>query len=286
MVNIVAGMMPLLRALMKKAGIEQHTVEIVPGTIVNIWVPSETIKKPNKSKKTTTSAAASPGDIIKPSKPVVVLLHGFVGDGIITWPFQVASLSKKYSVYVPDFLFFGGSTTDSSDRSPTFQAECLVKALRKLGIERCTVVGFSYGGMVAFRMAELYPELVEAVVASGAVPALTESITDDLLNGIGFSSLPELLLPNTVQGCKRLLRTGADMKLWFPDRAYKDFLEVMFDNRKERTELLQELIVSDKGYVPPRFPQVVYMSFYFQMYIRVAIVLCRVNECRVEVRIL
>ena len=66
---------------------------------------------------------------------VVVLVHGFAGEGIVTWQFQVGALTKKYDVYVPDLLFFGGSFSDKPDRSPTFQAECLAAGLKKLGVE-------------------------------------------------------------------------------------------------------------------------------------------------------
>ncbi|KAK4393682.1 Biotin biosynthesis bifunctional protein BioHC [Sesamum angolense] len=256
MVNLVAVQKPLLHGLMKLAGIIPHNVEIEPGTVMNIWVPSETIKKPKKTKTSTAD-----GDIAtaKPTKPVVVLVHGFAAEGIVTWQFQVGSLTKKYSVYVPDLLFFGGSITDNPDRSPTFQAECLVKGLRKLGIERCTVVGFSYGGMVAFKMAELYPELVEALVISGSILAMTDSISTATLEGLGFSSSSELLLPNSVKGCKALLRVAAHKKLWFPDRLHKDFLEVMFNNRKERAELLEGLVVSTKDTSIPNFRQRIHL---------------------------
>ncbi|KZV47609.1 epoxide hydrolase 1 [Dorcoceras hygrometricum] len=195
----------------------------------------------------------------KPTKPVVVLVHGFAAEGVVTWQFQVGSLAKKYSVYVPDLLFFGRSMTDNPNRSPTFQAECLVKGLRKLGIERCTLVGFSYGGMVAFKMAELYPELVEAVVISGSILAMTDSISNETLNGLGFSSSSELLLPDSVKGCKALLKVAAHKKLWFPDKLHKDFLEAMFTNRKERAELLDGLVVSNKDPNIPNLPQRIHL---------------------------
>ena len=54
-------------------------------------------------------------------------------------------------------------------RSPAFQAQCVAAALRSLGVERCAVVGFSYGGFVAFRMAEAQPGLVASVVATGTL---------------------------------------------------------------------------------------------------------------------
>lgn len=78
MVNLVAAQKPLLHGLMKMAGVIPHAVEIEPGTVMNIWVPRETLKKSDN--KITVSP---------PTKPVVVLIHGFAGEGIVTWQFQV-----------------------------------------------------------------------------------------------------------------------------------------------------------------------------------------------------
>ncbi|KAK9284462.1 hypothetical protein L1049_023635 [Liquidambar formosana] len=254
MVNLVAAQKPLLHGLMKMAGVKPYTVDIQPGTAMTFFVPSETIKKPKKGDDEKTKTTLE-----KPSKPVVVLIHGFAAEGIVTWQFQVGALTSKYSVYVPDLLFFGGSITDSADRSPAFQAECLAKALGKLGVERCTVVGFSYGGMVAFKLAEMYPNLVEAMVVSGSILAMTDSISGATLERLGFSSSAELLLPNSVKGLKALLSVAAHKKLWFPDRLHKDFLEVMFNNRKERGELLEGLVISNKDPTIPNFPQKIHL---------------------------
>ncbi|XP_031115209.1 uncharacterized protein LOC116019202 isoform X4 [Ipomoea triloba] len=238
MVNFVDAQKPLLHFVMKLAGVIPHAVEIQPGTVMNFWVPINTVKNPKKRNKATTAPTSNAGVVAvdaKPSKPVVVLVHGFAGEGILTWQFQVGWL-KKYAIYVPDLLFFGGSVTDSDDRSPAFQAECLGKGLRKLGVEKCTVVGFSYGGMVAFKMAELFPEMVEALVVSGAILATTEDIITPTVNSLGFSSSSELLLPTSVKGLKALLK-------------------VMYGNRKERSELLEGLVVSNKDITIPAFPQ-------------------------------
>ncbi|KAJ8641430.1 hypothetical protein MRB53_018124 [Persea americana] len=241
MVNFVAAQKPLLHGLMKWAGLIPQTVEIEPGTVMNMWVPlSKSEAKDKKEEK---------------EKPAVVLIHGFAAEGIVTWQFQVGSLTKKYDVYVPDLFFFGGSITDSTDRSPRFQAEMVMRALGKFGVRRYAVVGFSYGGMVAFKMGELWPEMVTSLVVSGSILAMTDSISETTLERIGFSSSSELLLPSSVKGLKALLSISCYKKLWFPDRLYRDYLQVMFTHRKEREELLEGLVISNKDLAIPHFSQ-------------------------------
>ncbi|KAM7252097.1 hypothetical protein ACFE04_023980 [Oxalis oulophora] len=257
MVNLVEAQKPLLHGIMKMAGVIPYTIEIEPGTTMNFWVPKQTLKKPNKKKSQTQQEHMI--SITKPTKPVVVLIHGFASEGIVTWQFQVNALAKKYSVYIPDLLFFGGSLTDKPDRSPKFQAECLAKGLQILGVDNCVVVGFSYGGMVGFQMAELYPNLVRAMVVSGSILAMTDSISEETMSRLGFGSSSELLLPNSVKGLKALLSVAVHKKLWFPDRLHKDYLEVMFTNRKERAELLDALVISNKDSTIPKFTQRIHL---------------------------
>ncbi|XP_010548328.2 PREDICTED: LOW QUALITY PROTEIN: epoxide hydrolase 4 [Tarenaya hassleriana] len=256
MVNLVAAQKPLLYGLMKMAGVvpyTPYTVEIEPGTKMNFWVPKQTVKKPKKSDKTGVTK------LEKPAKPAVLLIHGFAAEGIVTWQFQVGSLSKKYSIYIPDLLFFGGSYSDNPDRSPAFQAECLVKALGVLGVDKFVLVGFSYGGMVAFKIAEMYPDMVRAMVVSGSILAMTDTISESNLNRLGFSSSTDLLLPTSVKGLRALFTMAVHRPVWFPSCLFKDYLEVMFTNRKERAELLDALVISNKDATIPRFPQRIHL---------------------------
>ncbi|OMO75644.1 hypothetical protein COLO4_25942 [Corchorus olitorius] len=226
-----------LHGLLKvAAGLSPQTIEIEPGTVMNVWVPTQS----------TT----------KTKKPAVVFLHGFGFDGILTWQFQALALAKDYSVYVPDFLFFGGSTTDKSERSVEFQAECMAKLLRKLGVEKCTLVGLSYGGMVGFKMAEMFPDLVESMVVTCSVMALTESITRDGLERIGFGSWADYLLPVTVKGVDTLLQVAYYSFPKLPNWIYQDILEGINNYRKEKVELLTALVISDKEFTIPCYHQV------------------------------
>lgn len=230
-INFVEIQKPLLTRALKWGGVESKLIEIEEGTTIHCWVPT------------------------KDTKPPLVLVHGFAAEGGVTWQFQVGALSKHYSVYVPDMLFFGKSTTVRKERSENFQAECLMKMLRKLGVVSCAMVGFSYGGMVAFKVAEFYPELVNCLVISGSVIAMTDSISQAQLNRLGFSSSAELLLPTSVRGLKALFSVACYKKLWFPDFLYNDFLEVMFNNREERAELLEALVESNKEAQVPNLSQ-------------------------------
>ena len=113
MVNFMAALRPMVCWLMKIVGVQPYTMEIEPGTVMNFWVPLETLKKkPNKM-----------GD-----KPAVVLVQGFFFDGIMTWLFQAFALTKKYSVYIPDLLFFGGKPKNQSEREEKQDRERVEKS--------------------------------------------------------------------------------------------------------------------------------------------------------------
>lgn len=106
--NIFTILNPILNGLMKTAGMTYQLVEIEPGTTMYFWVPTRSINPNNKLPN-------------KPPKPAVVFVHGIIGSGLITWLFQILSLSSDFDVYVPNLIFLGDSITDRPERSTTFQ---------------------------------------------------------------------------------------------------------------------------------------------------------------------
>uniref|UniRef100_A0A0E0JIM2 Uncharacterized protein n=1 Tax=Oryza punctata TaxID=4537 RepID=A0A0E0JIM2_ORYPU len=58
---------------------------------------------------------------------------------------HATALAELYDSYVPDLLHFGDSSSPSPNRSTRFQAACIAAALRRLGVEWCTVVGACCG---------------------------------------------------------------------------------------------------------------------------------------------
>jgi pimeloyl-ACP methyl ester carboxylesterase len=239
MVNFIEAQKPLLSRLMKMAGLRPIEVELEPGTTMHVWAPKHHVGKKGttispleptaaaadadaKKKKKTTTKKRSPE-----SRPNVVLIHGFAAEGNVTWQFNFGVLVSRYNLYIPDLMFFGKSTTSSADRSPDFQAACVAGALARLGVAHCDVVGFSYGGMVAFKLAEARPDLVRSLCVSGSVVAMTDAVNRETMERLGAGSSAELLMPDTLKGLKALLSVSMYKKMWFPDRFYKDYLKVI-----------------------------------------------------------
>ncbi|KAL0908890.1 hypothetical protein M5K25_023402 [Dendrobium thyrsiflorum] len=184
------------------------------------------------------------------SRPALVLLHGF--GGFAKWQFerQIAPLSRHFDLYLPDLVFFGQSVSAEGKRSVKFQAECVAEAMRKLGVEKYTVAGVSYGGFVAFCMAAAAAEReVERVVVIASGVAATAKERKELAEKEG-REVAELLLPERVEDLRNLFRRCMlRPPTWLPDFLLRDFIEIMFkDHRKERTELLNELLSNGVGW--------------------------------------
>lgn len=90
--------------------------------------------------------------------PAIVLLHGLLFDGGM-WRDQIAPLATLGRVLVVDGPGHGRSELA---RGFTLEqhADSLADALRELGVAHAIVVGLSWGGMVAMRLALRQPSLV------------------------------------------------------------------------------------------------------------------------------
>ena len=103
------------------------------------------------------------------AQPPVVLLHGknFFG---AYWSETIAYLTKKgHRVIVPDQVGFGKSSKPSLHYSFHQLAANTKKLLDTLGVSNAVVVGHSMGGMLATRMALMYPEMVTKLVLENPI---------------------------------------------------------------------------------------------------------------------
>lgn len=96
--------------------------------------------------------------------PTIVLLHGFTMS-LESWDGWAERLDDRYRVVRYDLLGHGMSGPDALERySPDERVEVLRRLLDALGIERATLGGNSFGGLVAWRFAARYPERVARLI--------------------------------------------------------------------------------------------------------------------------
>ncbi|WP_141736915.1 alpha/beta fold hydrolase [Oligoflexus tunisiensis] len=92
----------------------------------------------------------------------VLLLHGKNFSGHYWEPTTAALVAKGYRVLVPDQIGFGKSSKPGSYQYSFHQLAALTEQLMNhLKIDKISVVGHSMGGMLATRMALMYPTRVE-----------------------------------------------------------------------------------------------------------------------------
>jgi len=101
--------------------------------------------------------------------PVVVLLHG-LGGSIYDWRHLMAPLAADHRVIAIDLLGSGESELpDGEDYSIAAQARRIRGLLDAMGVDRATLIGNSYGGGIALRVAQDWPERVERLVLLNSV---------------------------------------------------------------------------------------------------------------------
>lgn len=137
---------------------------------------------------------------INNGKPRLVLLHGYGSSGVGQY-FRVArELSKDFDIILPDLLHNGRSTGTTNDFSIDAQTEHLKQILDSLGVmEPVTVIGNSYGGIVASYFAEKFPARVAALgIYDSPVLHYSSAFADSLAKSLGVGDIRNLLSPRNV----------------------------------------------------------------------------------------
>jgi pimeloyl-ACP methyl ester carboxylesterase len=199
-----------LRGRFLSAGLRPFSVRLPSpagtSTVVHLWAPPRPARRP------------------------VLLLHGFGASATWQWaPYLRSLLAAGLDPIVPDLLFFGASSSTVPDRSDTFQARTVKAAMDGMGVRRFAVVGVSYGGFVAYRLAAMYPEAVERVVLVSSGVCLEEG---DLAAGLfpvaDVGEAAELLVPRRPAEVRRLVKlTFVRPPPIMPSCFLKDYINVV-----------------------------------------------------------
>ena len=121
--------------------------------------------------------------------PVVLLLNGvYMNCG--SWQALVPQFVSAHRLIRVDFLDQGRSEKMSTDYSIDLQAELVVALLAHLGIDEVALVGTSYGGVVALKVALAQPDRVRRLVIGNTGAYFSQSFFEfaSILSG-GFDRL-------------------------------------------------------------------------------------------------
>ncbi|OVA14217.1 Alpha/beta hydrolase fold-1 [Macleaya cordata] len=205
------------------AGLKSISTDLGDGTTIHCWVPKT----------------------IKPSKPNLLLIHGFGANAMWQWSDLLRPFVPRFNLYVPDLLFFGQSFTTRPERSESFQALCLMKLMEAHQVQKMSFIGVSYGGFVGYSLAAQFPEAVEKAVLCCAGVCLEEKdLRDGLFRVSDLDEAASILLPQTPEKLRTLVgmsfvKPAKTMPSWF----LRDFIEVMCTEYiEEKRELLREIL--------------------------------------------
>ncbi|XP_069355244.1 uncharacterized protein [Maniola hyperantus] len=99
------------------------------------------------------------------SKPLMVFLHGFP-EFWYSWRHQIVHFNKDYRCIAVDMRGYGDS--ERPEGVSFYKMELLVDdirdLIRQLGYEKCILISHDWGGVVACRLRDTYPEVLHALV--------------------------------------------------------------------------------------------------------------------------
>jgi len=114
------------------------------------------------------------------SGPALVLLHGYVGDGLTTWRRQLDGLCDEFTVVAWDAPGAGRSTDPPELFGLDGYADCLAGFLQELRLGNACVAGVSFGGILALALQRRHSALSSALILASAYAGWAGSLPPEL----------------------------------------------------------------------------------------------------------
>ena len=172
---------------------------------------------------------------------LVLLLHGFP-EFWYSWRHQLAALSDEFTVVAPDLRGYHWSDKPPhvADYKIDKLADDVLGLIRHFGHEKAAIVGHDWGAIIAWAIAEQYPESVSRLVCMQAPPTsvwLKNFTFQQLLASwyMLFFQIPRLpewfLSQNDYAVGERLFRNAAADPSFFTDEEISKYKEAWSEPR-------------------------------------------------------
>jgi pimeloyl-ACP methyl ester carboxylesterase len=181
--------------------------------------------------------------------PVILFLHGFGGNALLTWEKELLLFSKHCRVIAPDLLWFGKS---NSTREPNLKSQCdaLKGLLIHLKAENFLVVGQSYGGFLALGLAKYYPNLVAKIILANCPGTTFKSEKLDLVcKPYRVEEIEQLFICKSPSDVERLFHLVTETRPKFPNFIWKQLFNQYFSrNHESQYKLMHSLRKEQKNF--------------------------------------
>lgn len=135
-------------------------------------------------------------------KKVLILLPG-LSDGLATVDGKALLLAMPYKLFFKDYTLFMFSRKNNlpDNYSIKEMADDQAEAMRKLGIEKASVLGVSEGGMIAQYLAINHADLIDRLVIAVSAPNANDTVHSVVESWIGLAKLQnhKQLMINTAE---------------------------------------------------------------------------------------
>lgn len=178
----------------------------------------------------------------------LILLHGFGANALFQWKSTAIELSKYYNIVIPDLVFFGKSKSKSNDFSIEYQVNAINKILKSSRIfGKISILGNSYGGLVATIYAETYPERVEYLLLNNSLMKnFSIKIADLYAESKGEKSIFNLLAPSTISQLNKSLDIAYYKAPRIPKLFKKQFVKKNDENKQITNRKIFEYLLQNE----------------------------------------
>ncbi len=100
---------------------------------------------------------------------LVVLLHGFP-EFWYSWRFQLPALARHFKVVVPDLRGYNDSEKPRHGYDLNTLSQDILGLIQALGYKQAHIVGHDCGGVIAWHLAQYFPQALQKLVVLNAPP--------------------------------------------------------------------------------------------------------------------
>jgi pimeloyl-ACP methyl ester carboxylesterase len=180
-------------------------------------------------------------------KPVMLLLPAFAPEAKYSWFKQAKVLSRFYRVIIPNYIYFGKSTSKTDSYHIKDQAQAILSILKHLKLEKVSICGASYGVLVALELVANRSIEIEKMVLASAPLKFSDDHSETFdLGNLGVVHRADLLVPKSPVFLKKLFDFTHYKKLPIPFFVFKNLYKNLYISSVSDKQKLVETFMEDR----------------------------------------